>query len=130
MDFERSQTRAENKWKALENITQPLVQIGLGTCGKAAGADGVYAAARQTFKEMNLLGRVMSVGCIGMCYQEPLMAVRKPGGPFIYYGNLAGPETREILISYLQEDDPLPARALCTRGPGTREGIPRFRTCR
>jgi NADH:ubiquinone oxidoreductase subunit F (NADH-binding)/Pyruvate/2-oxoacid:ferredoxin oxidoreductase delta subunit/(2Fe-2S) ferredoxin len=126
VDFERSQTRAEKKWKALENITQPLVQIGLGTCGKAAGADGVYAAARQTFKEMNLLGRVMSVGCIGMCYQEPLMAVRKPGGPFIYYGHLSGPETREILISYLQGDDPLPARALCTRGPETREGIPRF----
>ena len=126
MDFTSIKARAEKNWKALENLRQPLIHIGMGTCGKAAGAEEVYAAAKQTLKEINLLGRILQVGCIGMCYLEPLMAVRKPGGPFIYYGNLTAKRTEEILLACLQDDDPKPEWAVCTMGNGSVDGIPRF----
>ena len=126
MDFTLIKERAEKNWKALENLRQPLIQIGMGTCGKAAGADEVYTAAKQTLKQMNLLGRILQVGCIGTCYLEPIMAVRKPGGPFIYYGNLTAKRTEEILLAYLRDGDPKPEWAVCMMGEGSVDGIPRF----
>ena len=88
MDFAAIKAKAEREWNALENLRQPLIYIGMGTCGKAAGAEEIYSTSKKTLSQMNLLGRVLQVGCIGMCYLEPVMAVRKPSGPFIYYGNL------------------------------------------
>jgi len=126
MDFTLIKERAEKNWRALENLRQPLIQIGMGTCGKAAGADEVYEAAKQTLKEMNLRGRILQVGCIGTCYLEPMMAVRKPGGPFIYYGNLTAKRTEEILLSYLRHDDPKSEWAVCFIGEEPADGIPRF----
>ncbi len=126
MNFAAIKAKAEREWNALANLPQPLIHIGMGTCGKAAGAEDVYSVAKQTLRQMNLLGRVLQVGCIGMCYLEPIMAVRKPGGPFIYYGNLTPKTTEEILFAFLQDGDPKPQRALCTMGKGSVEGIPRF----
>ncbi len=127
MTFSLIIERAEKNWKALENLKQPLIQIGMGTCGKAAGADEVYGAAKRTLKQMNLLGRILQVGCIGTCYLEPIMAVRRePGGPSIYYGNLTAQKTGEILLSYLRDGDPKTERAVCYTGEGPVDGIPRF----
>lgn len=126
MDFTFTKERAEKNWKALENLRQPLIQIGMGTCGKAAGAEEVYAAAKQTLKQMNLLGRILQVGCIGMCYLEPMMAIRKPGGPFLYYGDLTPKKTEEILWAYLRDNDPKPEWAVCFTGEAPVDGIPRF----
>jgi len=126
MDFSLIKERAEKSWRALENLKQPIIQIGMGTCGKAAGADEVYAVAKQVLRQLNLLGRVMQVGCIGTCYLEPMMAVRKPGEPFIYYGNLTPQRTEEILLSTLKEEDPKLEWAVCFVGQGPVDGIPRF----
>ncbi len=126
MDFTRALARAEKNWNALENPTHPLIHIGMGTCGKAAGADGVYAAAKEALNRMNLLARILQVGCIGMCYLEPIMAVKKPGGPFIYYGNLTAEKTGKILTAGLTEGDPKPEWAFCTMGEKPMDGIGRF----
>lgn len=126
MDFFSIKKRAVKNWEALENLKQPLIQIGMGTCGKAAGADEVYAVAKQVLKQLNLLGRVMKVGCIGTCYLEPMMSIRKPGRPFIYYGHLTPRKTEEILLSYLKDDDPKSEWAVCYSGERPMDGIPRF----
>ncbi len=126
MDFSFKKVQAEKNWRALENLRQPLIHIGMGTCGKAAGGEEVHAAAKQTLQQMNLLGRVLQVGCIGICYLEPIMAVRKPGGPFIYYGNLTAKRTEEILVAYLRDGDPRSEWAVCTMGDGSVDGILRF----
>jgi NADH:ubiquinone oxidoreductase subunit F (NADH-binding)/NAD-dependent dihydropyrimidine dehydrogenase PreA subunit/(2Fe-2S) ferredoxin len=126
MDFTSIKAKAERQWHLLENLPQPLILIGMGTCGRASGAQEVLEAAKHALRRMNILGRILQVGCIGMCYVEPLMAVRKPGRPFIYYGNLTPARTEEILSSYLLDDDPKPRRALCSLGEETIEGIPRF----
>jgi len=126
MDYQVIKAGAEKKWRALEALRQPLIQIGLGTCGLAAGADKVLTAAGQTLKRLGILGRIMQVGCLGLCYLEPLMALRKPGRPFICYGDLTPERTEEILASYLVRDDPKPEWAVCTLGPSALDGIPRF----
>ena len=126
MDYTSMKAKASREWNFLENLPQPLIQIGMGTCGKAAGAAAVLDSVKRTLKKIHYLGRVMEVGCIGLCYLEPLMAVRKPGRPFIYYGNLTPEKTEEILSRYILEDDPSPRLAACTLGDGTIAGIPKF----
>jgi (2Fe-2S) ferredoxin len=132
MDYASLKARAKECWKELEEFPEPLVQIGMGTCGKAAGAERVLATIEQTLKGINPLGRIMHVGCIGLCYLEPLMAIRKGGEPFIYYGNLTPEKTEKILSDYLLHDDPIPKWAVCTlgnghaQGNGAIDGVPQF----
>ncbi|MBU1744753.1 MAG: NADH-quinone oxidoreductase subunit NuoF [Proteobacteria bacterium] len=126
MDYPSMKSQAEQDWKALQELEEPLIYIGMGTCGKAAGADEVNAAVKRTLKEMNLPGRVLQVGCIGTCYLEPLMAVRKPGRPFVYYGNLTAERTEEILSTYLGNGNYKGKWAVCTMGEGSVDGLPRF----
>lgn len=126
MDFLSIKERAEKNWKALENLKHPLIQIGMGTCGKAAGADAIYAVVKRVLKQLNLLGRVMQVGCIGTCYLEPMMAVRKPGGPLIYYGNLTAERAEEILLATFRDDHPKSEWAICYSGEEPVDGLPRF----
>jgi len=124
--FTSMKAKAEREWKALENLQQPVIHIGMGTCGKAAGADQVYTAAKETLRDMGVLGRIFQVGCIGMCYLEPMIAIRKPGEPFIYYGNLTQEKTKAILSAYLRDNDPKVKQAICTIGDGHMDGIPLF----
>lgn len=126
MTYSELKAKAEKEWNWLENLPQPLIQVGMGTCGKASGADDILASVQKTLKDINLLARTMEVGCIGMCYLEPLMAVRKPGRPFILYGNLTPQKTEKILKQYLTEDDPCARWSVCTIGKDRVEGIPPF----
>lgn len=126
MNYADLKIRALKKWRQLTDSVDPLIFIGMGTCGKAAGADAVYAKAAQVIQHINPSIRIVPVGCIGMCYKEPLMAVRKPDRPFIYYGDLTPQKAGEILTRYLDKDDPCIHEALCTLGLERIDGIPLF----
>jgi len=126
MDFAAIQAKAENEWNWWQRLPQPLIQIGMGTCGRASGAEDILDSARSFLKGKNLLGRIMEVGCIGMCYLEPIMAVRKPGWPLIFYGNLTPKKAEMILKRCLIEEDPCAKWAICSMGEDGIDGIPRF----
>jgi NADH:ubiquinone oxidoreductase subunit F (NADH-binding)/(2Fe-2S) ferredoxin len=124
MDFASLKTKAEREWAWLINLPQPLITIGMGTCGRASGAGEVLATVKKTLKSAGILARIMEVGCIGMCYAEPLMGVRKPGKPTIYYGGLTPEKAEMILTRYLRQDDPCCRWAEFSCGNGEIEPIP------
>lgn len=124
MSYADIKAKAEKEWSWLESLPEPLIQIGMGTCGKASGADDVWEIVQQTLKELNLSAHIMGVGCIGMCCFEPLMAIRKPGLPTILYGDLTPEKTKAILKRYLTQDDPCAKWSVCTLGEGRVDGIP------
>jgi len=126
MDFAAIKANADRDWKWLENSPQPLIQIGTGTCGKASGADKVLESVRKTLKKIHVMARTMEVGCIGMCYLEPLMIVRKQGRPPILYGNLTSENSADIITRYLLDDDPCPEWSICTLGEKPIKDIPCF----
>ena len=66
------------------------------------------------------------MGCIGLCFAEPLFEVVKPGKPSVFYGNLTPALVAEIVRDWLAGDNPRPDLAMGTRGEGTLEGIPRL----
>jgi NADH-quinone oxidoreductase subunit F len=126
MNYTSMKSKAKREWDALMNLPQPVIEVGMGTCGKAAGAEDVLASIEQTLRQMGISCQVIEVGCIGMCYLEPVMAVRIPDEPFILYGNLTPEKTNEIIRSYLLGGDPISKWAICTLGDGALEGIPGF----
>jgi NADH:ubiquinone oxidoreductase subunit F (NADH-binding)/(2Fe-2S) ferredoxin/Pyruvate/2-oxoacid:ferredoxin oxidoreductase delta subunit len=126
MNFAAIKTQAERQWQWLENPSQPLIQIGTGTCGRASGADKVMESVRKTLKKIQVMARTMEVGCIGMCYLEPLMTVRKRGHPPILYGNLTSARAADIISRFLLDGDPCLELSVCTLGEQSSNGIPRL----
>ncbi len=74
---------------------QYRIKVGLATCGIAAGASGVYDA----FKDVLQAAKVQPerTGCIGMCYNEPLVEVITEEGKSYTYGKVT-PETVQVII--------------------------------
>ena len=84
--------RELNKLKAAgEKLLFPggiRIQVGASRCGLARGAREVIAAFEKELKAQGLDGRVVRVGCIGMCYEEPLVEILMPGKPKLTYGSI------------------------------------------
>ena len=126
MNFEDIKKQAVSQWKSMQQSDKPRIFVGTGTCGNAAGADTVLEALRRELAENSLEADIIQVGCIGLCYAEPLIEVVKPGRPGVFYGNLTPELVTEIVRDYLLNDNPRPDLAMGTRGEGAIEGIPLF----
>ena len=84
------------------------VAIGLGTCGIAAGGEKVWSAVNEYVENECLDVDIMSTGCLGMCYAEPIMEVHVPGEPRFVYGNVKPDTAVEILERHLKYGRPSP----------------------
>jgi len=126
MNFEQIQSDAVSKWEAMQNSEKPRILIGMGTCGIAAGAEDIVKALNERLTQRHIQADVVQVGCIGLCYAEPLIEIIKPGKPSVFYGNLTPELISEIVDDYLIADNPRPDLALGVRGEGTLDGIPRL----
>ncbi len=102
------------------------VFVGMGTCGIAAGAEEVLEVLHRELTERGLQAEVVPVGCMGLCFAEPLVEIAKPGRPSVLYGHLTADSTAELVRDYLAGDDPRPDLALGFRGEGGVDGIPRL----
>ncbi len=90
------------------------ILVGLGTCGIAAGGRATLQALEAKLVETGIEAEVIQVGCIGMCFNEPLVDIIKPGRPRISYGSVTPERVREVVDSYLVGNDPRPDLALAT----------------
>ena len=126
MSFEEIKKQAISQWKAMQSSSRPRILIGTATCGMASGAEGILEALNKELAKNNVTADIVQVGCIGLCFAEPLFEVVKPGKPSVFYGNLTPAFVAEIVRDWLAGDNPRPDLAMGTRGEGTLEGIPRL----
>jgi len=124
MKFADIQKRAIAEWDALRHGPTPGILVGAGTCGRAAGAEAVLAAIDRELTQRNIDAIVMQVGCVGLCYAEPLVDIIKPGRPRICYGNVIPEIVPQLIEDYLVKDNPRSDLALGTVGHGVVDGIP------
>jgi NADH-quinone oxidoreductase subunit F len=95
--LERRRRLAARRWRALQTSPRPVVYVGFGSCGLAAGAGEVLEAVRAHLERGGVEAQVVTVGCIGPCYLEPLFDVQLPGHPRLSYGNM----TPELAVTTL-----------------------------
>jgi NADH:ubiquinone oxidoreductase subunit F (NADH-binding)/NADH:ubiquinone oxidoreductase subunit E len=77
--------------------------VGMGTCGRAVGADDVFAALRDGIARRGLTADIVEGACNGMCYAAPLVEIHRRGWPRLVVERLSGP-TSGVLVEGLADD--------------------------
>lgn len=129
MTFREIAGNAKSEWEALQKGSYIL--IGTATCGRAAGALDVVDAFDSVLARQGLQVPVIPVGCMGLCYAEPLVTICKPGSLRVVYSNVTPEIIPRLVEGYIGGDDPCLELALGTLEGGDREAIyipelPRF----
>ena len=124
--YEEIQQEAQRRYQELEAGDKPWIRIGTAVCGEAAGAMEVVEAFRSELESRGIAANISPVGCLGLCFAEPLVDIQKPGMPRIFYKNIAPEQVSALIESYLVGDDPRPDLALGYTGDGAVNGIPRL----
>ena len=97
MTFDELRRQAISEWEALQRSEKPRILVGTATCGRAAGAMAIVETIDKELSQRVIEAVVTQVGCIGLCYAEPLVDIIKPNRPRLCYGNVT-PETIAQLI--------------------------------
>jgi NADH:ubiquinone oxidoreductase subunit F (NADH-binding)/(2Fe-2S) ferredoxin/NAD-dependent dihydropyrimidine dehydrogenase PreA subunit len=118
--------RAADVWQGFTRPPRPLILVGDATCGRASGSTEVVDAAREECGRLGIGADISRVGCLGLCYAEPLVEIRSPGGPSILYNRVTPDRMRELVGSHVRTGTPAAAHALAVMDGGGADGIPRF----
>jgi NADP-reducing hydrogenase subunit HndB len=78
--------------------TGTRIIIGMGTCGIAAGAREVLQAFLKELADRQIEAHLETVGCVGMCAQEPLVDIEQAGKSRVRYANIS-PENVPYLVA-------------------------------
>jgi len=94
--------QAQQAMKARESQHRARVVVAMGTCGIAAGARDVMGAITDELGKRGIRDvSVTQTGCKGLCEQEPLVDVFRPGEPGVTYGYVTPEKARTIISQHL-----------------------------
>ncbi len=83
--------------------TGTRIIIGMGTCGIAAGAREVMHAVLRELEVRKIEARVETVGCVGMCAQEPLVDIEQAGKSRVRYANITPEHVPRLIEDHLMK---------------------------
>ena len=92
------------------------IRVGLATCGIAAGAEPVYSAFEKELAATNASVKLKRVGCIGMCYNEPLVDVVYQDGKLSTYGHVRVEDVTRIVEKHAVGGQPIQDLLVATDG--------------
>ena len=122
--FRELKSRADQRWEELVAGERPWIRVGTAMCGHAAGAFDVVQALRDELARRNIEANLDEVGCLGLCFAEPLVDILKPGGPRLFFRNISAPDVPALIEEYLVGDNVPVDSALAYTGDGPVEGVP------
>ena len=96
---------ATEEWNDLLKGDEPVILVGNATCGRSAGAGAVLNVLREKIAESGLPCKLHEVGCIGMCYNEPIVAISKPGKPLLFFSEVSPDDASGLFDSYILRDE-------------------------
>ena len=82
------------------------IQVGLGTCGIAAGAEATFLRIGEQIAARALDVTVEKTGCVGMCYREPIVEVRD-GDRRYQYGGMTADKVDRLLQEHVVDGRPI-----------------------
>ena len=110
ISFEQLEAEASRRRDAESN--RPLLRVGTALCGQAAGSAAVVDALRAALNGQGVDARLVEVGCIGLCYAEPLVDVQLPGQARIFYGNFDPQQAGDFVAKQIADGRPVGDLAL------------------
>jgi NADH-quinone oxidoreductase subunit F len=112
LNFQNIKDRALSRWQELWDGSKPVIMVSAATCGRSAGALEVLESIKDELGGGQQDAQVMEVGCMGHCYAEPLVIIKKPGNPTIVYGYITPEIGRRLVKDYVRGEDISPEFAL------------------
>jgi NADH-quinone oxidoreductase subunit F len=104
--LEGLKTQPITRFQEIWNDQKPVIMVGTATCGRAAGALEVLQSIKEVVHKQNIDCHLFEVGCMGHCYAEPLVILRKPGYPSICYGHVTPVLAENLVTNFILKDDP------------------------
>lgn len=89
-----------------QQLSKPIIYVGLGTCGLGAGAHKTHARICDYLKEKNSDAAVVVVGCIGLCSEEPIVDIQMPGFNRVSYARITAQKVDSLLDAAFQNQMP------------------------
>ena len=124
--LEKRRGQAAKKWSAFQNNKRPLIYVGAGSCGLAAGAAEVIGVMEGYLRDKKIAADIVRVGCIGPCYLEPLVDIKMPGQARISYANITADNMLRLLASFFEKDQVQKTHLVGHFGDQAMEGVPKF----
>ena len=123
--YEELKQTAEERWKDLTEGSEPWIRVGTAMCGHSTGAYEVIDALRNELESQNITARIDEVGCLGICYAEPLVDILCPGTKSrLFFRNVTPNDIPSIVGSYIVEGE-LPAdKVFGYLGEDSIDGVP------
>ncbi len=104
--YEEIKQTADERWKDLTEGSEPWIRVGTAMCGHSAGAYEVIEALRNELESRNITAQIDEVGCLGVCYAEPLVDVLRPGtGSRLFFRNVTPDDVSSIVGAYIAEGE-------------------------
>ncbi|NJE26669.1 NADH-quinone oxidoreductase subunit NuoF [Thermococcus sp. MV5] len=82
------------------------IAVGMNSCGIAAGAKETYEAIKKELKERGIDIPLKVVGCVGMCYREPLVDIITEN-EIITYGHVTPKKVLKIIDEHVINGKPI-----------------------
>lgn len=102
-NFSNIQRRAAEVWQALQQNPDPVVYVGMGSCGIASGAAEVWDILLKSRTKAKL--NLVKVGCIGPCYLEPFMDIQAHGLPRLSFTNVNPERVSKLIRGYVGQEE-------------------------
>lgn len=81
------------------------IKVAMATCGIASGAKEVMETLISECDKRNVDAVVTQTGCMGYCYAEPTVEVKKPGMDPIVFGYVNPKKAEEIISKYIMNNE-------------------------
>ena len=102
--YQELRAQADQRWLGLVSGDRPWIRVGTAMCGQAAGAVQVVAALRAELDRRSIDATIDEVGCLGICFAEPLVDIVKERGSRLFFNNVTPEDVSRIIDSYLVND--------------------------
>ena len=88
--------------------TNTIVNVSLGTCGIASGAQTALSAMKDAVAELNLPDvEFTQSGCMCYCFAEPTVQVTRQGEDPVVFGYVDATRAKRIVETYIGKGEPV-----------------------
>jgi NADH-quinone oxidoreductase subunit F len=87
---------------AVSSAIQGEIRVGLGSCCQAKGSGFLKEAIEQVLQKIQIPATLKHVGCVGMCYQTPLMEILLSNGERYLYVGVRPNDAKDILLKHFK----------------------------
>ena len=105
LEYEKAKAAKPAKKRALlrdDAKSRGEIRIGLGSCCVARGSAKLREALDDALAQTGVQVPVKRVGCVGMCYQTPLLEIVLPGGKSFLYAKVEPQDAKGIILRHFK----------------------------